>query len=243
MADILKDPPVQTDDGAELIEDPGMPEPPLAAQAPARWVWQGKVPDAFWKAATVFSLVMNLGLVVVLISLGLMLFQIKNAMVQPLVTGLHTNFVAMDGAHIVSSIQVNDTIQVVDTIHVNDTIPVVFNVPLSTNTTVVLTNDTLIPNTLVYLNGLAVPTDIVLPAGTPLNINLNLIVPVSQTVPVVLEVPVNLSVPVHLTVPVDIPLQQTELHSPFTNLANLVGPYDALLASLPSSWGELLWHK
>src|SRR4051812_9035040 len=119
MADILKDPPVATGDSAELVEDPGLPEPTApagtAGPAPARWVWQGKMPDAFWKAATIFSLVMNLGLVIVLISLALLLFQIKSAMVQPLVTGLHTNFVAMDGAHIVSTIAVNDTIRVVDT--------------------------------------------------------------------------------------------------------------------------------
>ena len=67
--------------------------------------------------------------------------------------------------------------------------------------------------------------------------------PVSQTVPVVLDVPVALNVPVNLNVPVDIPLNQTELHTPFTALANLIGPYDALLASTPSSWGALFGLK
>ena len=121
--------------------------------------------------------------------------------------------------------------------------PVVFNVPLSTNTTVILNHDTAIPNTMVYLNGLPVPTNIVLPAGTPLDINLNLIVPISESVPVVLDVPIALNVPVSLTVPVDIPLSQTELHTPFTGLANLVGPYDVLLAATPSSWAELFHLK
>jgi hypothetical protein len=58
-------------------------------------------------------------------------------------------------------------------------------------------------------------------------------------VPVVLDVPINLEVPVSLQVPVDIPLEQTELHRPFTNLANLVSPYNSLLEKLPSSWSAL----
>jgi hypothetical protein len=88
----------------------------------------------------------------------------------------------------------------------------------------------------VFLNGIGVPTDIVLPAGTPLQIDLTLTVPVSQTVPVVLDVPIQLEVPVSLQVPVDIALDQTDLHRPFTNLANLVGPYHTLLEQLPDSW-------
>ncbi len=167
------------------------------------------------------------------------IFQIKRAIAQPLVGGLHTSFLQMDGAHIVTTIQVNDTIRVDDTLRVNDSLPVVFDVPLSTDTTVVLTRDTLVPKTTVYLNGQPVPTDIVLPAGTPLDIHLNLTVPVSHTVPVALDVPVHLKVPVSLQVPVDIPLNQTDLHTPFTNLASLVGPYDRLLNDLPASWGQV----
>jgi hypothetical protein len=40
-------------------------------------------------------------------------------------------------------------------------------------------------------------------------------------------------------VPVNIPLRETELHQPFTNLAALVEPYDTLLDNTPSSWAEL----
>jgi len=214
-----------------------------------------RLKDAFWKTATLFSLIVNVLLIVVVLSLGLLVFQIKRAIATPLVDGLHTNFVRMDEATIVSAvqvqdtIQVSDTIQVVDTIQVRDTLPVVFDLPLSTLTTVTLTRDVSIPNTTVFLNGLPVPTDIVLPAGTPLDIQLDLSVPVSQTVPVVLhvpvdlDVPISLDVPVNLEVPVSIPLRETELHEPFTNLANLVGPYDALLDATPSSWAELFGFK
>lgn len=228
------------------------PAQPSNIRRPSRL---GRLSDAFWKAATLFSLVVNLVLLVVVLGLGLLVFQIKRAIAAPLVGGLHANFVQMDEATIITTvlvedtIQVNDTIQVVDNIQVNDTLPVVFDLPLNTATVVTLTRDTTVPNTTVFLNGLPVPTDIILPVGTPLDIQLNLIVPVSQTVPVVLDVPVNLDVPisldvpVSLQVPVSIPLRETELHEPFTNLAALVAPYDALLDATPSSWAELFGFK
>jgi hypothetical protein len=234
------------------------PEPASVALVPATMPARlppptpaSRLAGAFWKGATLFSLIVNLVLLAVVVVLGLMIFQIKRGLAAPLIGGLHSNFVAMDEASIVTTVQVNDTIhvvdtiQVIDTIQVNDTLPVVFDLPLSTVTVVTLTRDIPVPNTTVFLNGLPVPTDIVLPAGTPLNIQLDLVVPVSQTVPVVLNVPVNLDVPVSLDVPislqvpVNIPLNQTELHEPFTNLANLVAPYNSLLEKTPSSWADL----
>ena len=186
---------------------------------------------SFWRFAILFSFVVNAILFLVVLVLVGLLFTLKNTVASPLIGGLYDNFVLMDNAHIVTTIAVNDTIQV------NDTIPVVFDLPLNTATVVTLTEPTLIRNTTVYLNGLPIPTDIILPAGTPLSIQLNLTVPVSQTVPVVLNVPV------HLTVPVDIALNQSQLHQPFTNLATLVAPYNALLDGAPSSWKELFLGK
>ena len=180
----------------------------------------------FWKFAIIFSFALNVILVLVLLVLGVMVFEIKNALAQPIIGGLHTSFVQMDNASIITTIEVNDTITV------NDKIPVVFDLPLNQQTTVTLVEATTIPNTVVYLNGVPVRTDIVLPQGTPLNINLNLTVPVNQTIPVVLNVPVKLKVPVN------IPLNLTELHEPFTNLAAIVAPYNTMLNALPSSWGQ-----
>ncbi len=192
-----------------------------------------KLPQAVWNSMIVFSFVVNVILVIVLLALGLLLFDIKSSIAQPLIGGLHSNFVLMDNAHIMTTIAVNDTIQV------NDTMPVVFDLPLNQATVVTLTAPTTILGaTILSLNagGLALYNavgDIVLPAGTPLPVQLSLIVPVSQTIPVHLNVPVN------LTVPVDIPLNQTELHPPFTNLASLVGPYAELLKGLPDSWPDV----
>jgi hypothetical protein len=219
---------------------PPTPAKPTKSGGVNRFFWQGKIPEAFWKGATLFSFVVNFILVLVLLFALLLIFDIKRGIAHPLLGGLYESFVDMDEASIKTTIQVNDTIMVTDIITVDDHLPVVFNLPLSTNTTVTLTEPIPLPNTLVYLNGAPVPADIVLAAGTPLKIKLDLTVPVSQSVPVLLRVPVNLKVPVSLNVPVDIALDQTELHRPFVNLAKIVGPYNHLLNQAPDSWGGLL---
>ena len=191
-----------------------------------RLFWQGKILPAFWTIASIFSIVVNVILIVVLVLIGRQLFAIKSLVQEGLIGGLYQNFVLMDQAHIQTTIQVHDTIQV------QDTIPINFSLPLKQATDVILTKDTAIPNTAVYLNGVPIYTTVVLPQGTPLNIELNLQVPVSQTIPVVLKVPIN------LTVPVDIPLDETQLHQPFVGLQSVVSPYRQVLGVLPGSWDE-----
>src|SRR5689334_4470868 len=184
-------------------------------------IWQGKVTGAFWKFATLFSFIVNLILVIVLIFVGWLLFDIKNAIAQPLVGGLYGSFVQMDNSHIVTTIEVNDTL------------PVQFDLPLKQQTDVVISKDTLITGASVSIQGGVLiindaPTTILLRQGTPLPIQLDLIVPVSQTVPV------------HLIVPVNIALDQTDLHTPFNRLRNLFYPYSNALDKLPNSWGAFL---
>jgi hypothetical protein len=176
--------------------------------------------DAFWKFATIFSFVVNLILVVVLLVLLGLLFQIKNAIAQPLVGGLHDSFVEMDNASIVTTIQVSDQL------------PVQFDLPLHQATSVTTTQPVLITGASVNIQGGILtlnnaPTTILLPAGTVLPVELNLTVPVSQTIPV------------NLSVPVTIPLNQTQLHTPFNRLRALFFPYADALDKTPSSWGEL----
>jgi hypothetical protein len=192
-----------------------------SSSQPRRWLWQGKVIDAFWKFATLFSFIVNFILVLVLLFTVGLLFDIKNAIAQPLVGGLYGSFVQMDSSHIVTTIEVNDTL------------PVQFDLPLKQQTDVVISRDTLITGASVSIQGGVLiindaPTTILLRAGTPLPIQLDLIVPVSQTVPV------------HLIVPVNIALDQTDLHMPFSRLRNLFYPYSNALDKLPSSWGAFL---
>ncbi len=212
--------------------------PPAPQPRLPRLFWQGKLMPAFWTVGSLFSLVLNFVLLVALFLIARQLFTIKGLVHEQLIGGLYSNFVQMDQASIVTSVQVDTTIQVRDSIQVSDEIPVVFNLPLNQNTEVVLTKNAEIGDATVYLNGSAVNMPIVLQKGTRLNIGLELVVPVSQTVPVVLDVPVNLDVPVHLDVPVNIPLNQTELHGPFTGLQSVVEPYNLALSKLPNSWEE-----
>jgi hypothetical protein len=172
----------------------------------------------FWTIASVISLSINaitlLALLIttfVLIRNGLGVSALLN-MGDSLLGGLYTNFEKMDRA----SIQTNVT--------VDTTIPVKFDLQLNQQTNVVLSQDVTIENALVTVNtgGLNITrgnTTIILPQGTTLPVVLNLTVPVNTTVPVTLNVPVN------------IPLNQTELHEPFTGLQDVVRPFYCMINS------------
>jgi hypothetical protein len=192
-----------------------------------RVVYQNRFAPAFWTVASVISLVINVILIAIILLLGRQLFNLRTIVSEGLVGGLYTNFVKMDQARILTTVNVNTNIQV------QDQIPVVFDLPLNQNTEVILTQPAAINGATIFLNGAAVPLNIILPSGTGLNIGMDMVVPVSATVPVSLDVPVN------LTVPVDIPLNQTELHEPFVGLQTVVQPYNTLLADTPASWEEI----
>lgn len=173
----------------------------------------------FWTATAIFSLVVNVILVIVVVVLLTQVFAIKSAIQTGLIDPLYENFVRMDEARIQT------------TVTVETSVPAKFDLPLSTDTTVILSQDTAISNANVDINTgsltLNAPADIILPAGTNLPIHLTLSVPVDQ------------QIPVSLTVPVDIPLNQTELHTPFVGLRDTVAPYRDLLNQIPSSWEEV----
>jgi len=209
----------------EPVSEPESPQTHAKRRAKNRFLWQGQILPAFWTTASLLSIVINIFLIIVVITLASELFNIKKLVQVQLVDGLYQNFVKMDEAHIVTTIQVSDTIKL------NDSIPVVFDLPLKQGTEITLTKDTPIKKASVILNGQPVPTDIVLKEGTTMSIALDLVVPVNQ------QVPIELSVPVHLVVPVDIPLAKTDLHEPFAGLQDVVAPYKKVLDGLPDSWG------
>lgn len=172
----------------------------------------------FWTIASVISLSVNaiLGLVLLVLVISLLRYGLSVSsllsMGNSLLGGLYTNFEKMDRA----SIQTNVT--------VDTTIPVKFDLQLNQQTNVVLSQDVTIENALVTVNtgGLNITrgnTTIILPQGTTLPVVLNLTVPVDTTVPVTLNVPVN------------IPLNQTELHEPFTGLQDVVRPFYCMINS------------
>jgi len=214
---------------------PALANPKAIVPAKSKTDSAPRKPLQFWEAfknfASLFSFVVNLILIIVIAGLGMILFDIKKGVAEPLLGGLYTGFVQMDDAHIKTTIPVNTTIAV------NDKVTADFILPLQQNTNVILAQDTVITGASVTINGGILqlsnaPTSIILPQGTVLPVILDLSVPVKQ------DIPVNLSIPVSIPVDVDIPLQQTELHTPFTDLRDLFGPYYFLVRDLPDSWSE-----
>lgn len=169
----------------------------------------------FWKAfrnfAILFSFIMNFVLIVILLVVVREIFIIKNGIAEPLIDGLHRNFVGMDQAHIKTVIPVNDTITID------------FELPIEQETTVVLTERVVLGQFSFGEQQLV----IALNEGQQLPVRLNMIVPVQQEIPIALNVDV------------DIPLDQTELHQPFVNLRNLFEPFVRSLDNLPQDWDEV----
>lgn len=170
----------------------------------------------FWRFMVIFSFIVNIILVVVLLVLGILIFEIKNQVAQPLVSGLHSSFVGLDSATIDWTIPVRDSIDLD------------LEVPLNTRTTVVLAQA--IPldvDASIVLNGQRVPVDVrlTLPEGLGLDVYLDLIVPVREPVPV------------NLDVRAVIPLEQTQLHDVAENLRLQLEPLAFALHNLPNDFG------
>lgn len=166
-----------------------------------------------------FSFIVNLVLVVVVVALLLMIFDIKNNVVTPLLTGLHSSFVGLD----------ESTIDW--TIPVRDSIPVRLNIPLETDTVVTLTeNIPLTVNATIVLPGVGVlnnaSVSLSLPDGLPLPVRLSLNVPVDEMLDIALDVRAV------------IPISETQLHDPIDNLRLTFEPIVRALYNLPGNFGD-----
>jgi hypothetical protein len=207
--------PVQTSPNVPISTPVQASAPPNSQPKQARSY--SRIGPIFWTIASVISLLVNIGTVVVLIVVVQFLGGPKATLsfaqdqANGLLGGLYQNFVKMDAASIKT------------TIHVEKEIPVQFSLNVSGPTDVTLSKDVVINGALVTVNtgGLNINNaraNIVLPKGTVLPINIqNLVVPVDQQVLAVLDVPV------------DIPLNHTELHEPFVGLQKVVEPYFCML--------------
>ena len=169
---------------------------------------------AFWTIASLMSITVNIILIVILLIALQMLGVIQvtaNDKISGLLGGLYENFVAMDAAHIKTSIPINQEI------------PVDFDLNVSGPTNVTLSQPARITGALVSvqtggLNIVDANATIVLPVGTPLSINISgLVVPVHQ------------KVIAEFKAPVDIPLRDTDLHTPFVGLQEVVRPWYCLV--------------
>lgn len=187
--------------------------PPTKPDLPRR----EKILRALWTVASVFSMLLNIVLIIILVVVFWAYRDIKVpesvdiTMVNELLSGLYSNFEKMDRA----------TIETV--IPVDAQIPLDITVPVQTTTQITLSETVSIPNAQVVINtgGLNINSNarVTLPAGTPLMVNLDFDLPVRDTIPV------------HLEVPVKIPMANTELHEPFVGLQDVVRPLYCLVDS------------
>lgn len=170
-----------------------------------------------WRFMVVFSFIVNIILLVVLLALGIFIFDIKENIANPLVSGLHSSFVGLNTA----------TIDY--TIPVRDRIPVQLTVPLQTDTQVILTeNVPLAASAQINLNGSVVntPVSLQLPAGLILPVSLDLLVPIDEELDVSLDVRAV------------IPLERTQLKDVAQNLRLLFEPLAFGLNNLPNNFEE-----
>lgn len=214
----------------KLQEAKPMVESTVGEVEPALPSRKMRLAPAFWTIASTLSIVVNLILIIVLFFLlnyvSKLNIQINELLAyaslpEDTVKGLYENFVLMDSAHIRTQIPVSLEV------------PVKFDITINTQTEVTLSQDTPITQARVTLStgGLNInnaPANIVLPAGTRLPINLSLVVPVDKTVPV------------SLVVPVDIALKDTDLHTPFVGLQQVIQPLYCLLDPQATSSAGLL---
>jgi len=175
---------------------------------------------ALFNLAVIFSFIFNVIFLAVLIGVVVLIFNIKNGVVQPLVNNLYGSFIGLDQASILT------------TIHVNDVVPVKLDIPLSTQTKVVLTDNVPIQASASF----ALPG-----GGGIINGSVSIVLPKGLVLPIALDlhVPVNDKLPISLTVPVNIPLNNTQLHDPFFQLQDTLRPYVRLLGNLPSNWSSV----
>jgi hypothetical protein len=182
-------------------------------------VYQGKFMPAFWTVACIFSLVVNIILIGLLITVGHLFFQLKTVVSDGLVTQASNSLSMMDKAHIVQTVTVDTSVRL------QDTLPVNFDLPINESTQLSLAEATTINGAYIYLNNTAVQTDLTLPAGTPLQAKFNMNIPVSTTVPV------DFTVPINMKVPVDIAIDQTDLHQSIVGLQDALTPYKTVLGT------------
>lgn len=167
---------------------------------------------AFWTIASVFSMTLNVILIVAVLLLVQQVGSLSSVLnlANNLLSGLYTNFEKMYQAHIRA------------TIPVSTQVPVQLEVCIQRETSVTLIRDVGIANARVTVQsgGLTITnaiTNIRLPSGVDLPIALNLCVPVEA------------QIPVNLNVRTDIPIAQTELGEPIQGLMDTVRPIYCLL--------------
>jgi hypothetical protein len=184
--------------------------------------WDSKPWQAFKTFAIIFSFTVNVILILVLLIASPLIIPIVNDIVEPLVGDLNDSFVMMNDATITQVIPVRDAEAQVE-----------FTLPLKEQTIVTLTSDVVLRRPAQFIlpgGGGAINGDVilVLPKGQELPVELNLPIEVSQTITIA-----------SMDVLAEIPLDETDLGTPFRTLTEAFAPLNELIRRLPSSNQEL----
>ena len=168
----------------------------------------------------VLSFVLNIILLVALLSLGREVFQIKKTLIGDVLGSMYLNLGKMDKTSLTTQVSTKADIQAE------------FPLQIDQETEVILVSDTTISGATITistggLNISSAPASIVLPAGTRLPVKVNMTVPVTA------------SIPIELNSPVEIPLAKTDLHTPITDLQNVIEPTLLNYMNGPISWKEI----
>lgn len=192
--------------------------------------------------AIVFSLVVNLIMVVAVLVLSLpalkLVFALKSGLLEPLLVNLDTAFISLGEATIRANVQVEETIPIQFALPLDQPLPIEFQLPIEQDTTVTLNAPVplSVPAQFVLPGGGGAINGTVflyLPAGMQLPVHLTMVVPVSQTIPVRMSVPVNQEVPVRMNVPVSIKLGEAGLAPVVGELRGAIRPVKEQVESLP----------
>lgn len=193
-----------------------------------------------WRFMVIFSFLVNVILIVVLIVVGILIFEIKNNIADPLIGGLHSTAVGLESATIDWTIPVRSPLDIALQVPINsNTIisqvteiggqPVDFVIPGETVVTLTRPVPITIPNAFIQSADLTLrnaSVSITLPAGTRLPVALDM------------EVGLQTQIPVELDVRAVIPLAETQLADPIQQLGLLFEPLAVALHNLPSDFNE-----
>ncbi len=191
-----------------------------------------------WRFMVIFSFIVNIILLVVLLVLGLLIFDIKNNIATPLIAGLHSSFVGLDKATIDWTIPVgfNLPLDLPVPINANTITSQVTQIggvpvsPIAGETVVRLTRD--VP---IQITG----ANIIAPGLTVSGATVNISLPAGTELPVALDLAIRVtsSVPISTDVRAVIPLNQTQLHDVAENLRLLFEPLARIMTNLPNDFG------
>jgi len=193
----------------------------------------------FWRFMIIFSFIVNIVLVIVLIALGLLIFEIKGNIADPLIGGLHSTAVGLKESTIDWTIPVRDSLGINLDVPINAT-TITSRVesiggrpvnPIPGETVVRLTRP--VP--------LAIRGQIDLGRGILTDVPIEISLPAGLELPVALDLAVNLEtdIPVELDVRAVIPLSETQLNDPVDTLRLLFEPLAVGLHNLPDNFSQV----